>query len=1431
MSEISVYDIVPTPKLADKLIGTSVGGVIEDVTYNFTLQELLQLFIPNLPANNLQGVLNYGNTATQNINLTGTINTTNLNVLATANILNSNLSGNTRVMAGLFDRTNASGTAGQFLRSTGTQVEWFTIPTVIPTLQQVLQSGNTSNISIVLTANITAVTATAATVVSNTSLNVNGVLRDGTAAAGGSNQILSSTGSGVRWVDMPVYNVISPLLYDTPTKTFSIQVANGSQNGYLSSADWINFDGKQDAIILTTTGTSGAATFAANTLNIPVYTPDLSGYVPTSRTLTINGVTYDLSANRSWTIPAGVASVTATSPLSSSGGANPDISIQVANTLQSGYLTNTDWNTFNAKQGALTLTTTGTSGPSTLVGDTLNIPQYQSVLTNPITGSGTLNYVSKFTSASSIGDSNIQDSGTLITLGSNTFVSSGSLAIGATNFTGSSLRVGKNITGVVTSYGILADGSVDSDVTTALNYASVSKTSAASFTLPTYNHFYAIQGTFGAGSTVTTQQGFVATSTLIGATTNIGFRGDIPAGTGRWNLYMGGTAINYMSGALLIGTTTDAGYKLDVVGSTNVSSSNYHRYNGDTGLFGSGSAINGGTVSQLGIRAASDILFATNGANERMRISSLGSVGIGTTSLTGYNLRVSKSITGATTSYGVSVDGTIQSDVTAQGRGYYTNLSTAASAFTLFALTHFHAEQATIGAGSTVTTQTGFLANSTLIGATTNYGFRGLIASGTNRWNLFMDGTANNHLAGALGIGTTSLTNTNLRVSKNITGGSISLGIFQNGVVQSDVTSIAYSYYSSMSTSAASFSVSNLLHFSATQGTLGAGSSASVQTGFYVDNTLIGATNNYGFRGQIASGANRYNIYMDGTANNYLAGNLLIGSTTDNGIKLQVTGQGYFSDSVGIGPFSTVGYGLRVSKDVTGSVNAVSIGTDGTIKSDVTTSAINYRSGLTTDAASFTLPIFYHFSANQGTIGAGSAVTSQIAYFVNANLNGATSNFGFYGNLASATNAWNLYMNGTANNYINGDTAIGTTTLGTATKLTVGGTETASSAIARGQLLNTTLVASANNDVLVGLDISPTFTNGAFTGVTNFTLRTNGAAQIGTQLQVFRNQLVGNVDLNLNNGASTWQGGMYYRTESGGVTRRLTLYSGGAAGVAVDALSIFSGGNIVIGSTTDAGFRLDVNGTARVQGVLTTTADAVINGLTVGRGAGNNTSNTAIGGSALPANTSSRDNTVVGYQAMFRNTTGERNTAVGVLTLAFNISGNFNNAFGIGALFASTGNDNTAIGYNSLNNISSGNNNVSIGNLSGSLIAAGTSNGTSNNSIFIGNDTRASANGQTNQIVIGHTAIGLGSNTTVLGNSSTTLTALYGSVITGGTSVNASAQFQVDSTTKGFLPPRMTAAQRTAIASPATGLIVYQTDGVEGLWLRVSTGWVELTVV
>jgi hypothetical protein len=66
----------------------------------------------------------------------------------------------------------------------------------------------------------------------------------------------------------------------------------------------------------------------------------------------------------------------------------------------------------------------------------------------------------------------------------------------------------------------------------------------------------------------------------------------------------------------------------------------------------------------------------------------------------------------------------------------------------------------------------------------------------------------------------------------------------------------------------------------------------------------------------------------------------------------------------------------------------------------------------------------------------------------------------------------------------------------------------------------------------------------------------------------------------------------------------------------------------------------------------------------------------------------------------------------------------------------------------------------------------------------------------------------------------------------GASTINASAKLQIDSTTQGFLPPRMTATQRSAISSPSVGLVVYQTDGVEGLYIYTNTnGWKSLAIV
>ena len=84
--------------------------------------------------------------------------------------------------------------------------------------------------------------------------------------------------------------------------------------------------------------------------------------------------------------------ISTTSPLSGGGDLTADrtLSIAQATTSVNGYLSSTDWNTFNGKQSTITLTTTGTSGAATLVGATLNIPQYAA-------GTGTVTSVAALT--------------------------------------------------------------------------------------------------------------------------------------------------------------------------------------------------------------------------------------------------------------------------------------------------------------------------------------------------------------------------------------------------------------------------------------------------------------------------------------------------------------------------------------------------------------------------------------------------------------------------------------------------------------------------------------------------------------------------------------------------------------------------------------------------------------------------------------------------------------------------------------------------------------------------------------------------------------------------------------------------------------------------------------------------------------------------
>ncbi len=223
---------------------------------------------------------------------------------------------------------------------------------------------------------------------------------------------------------------------------------------------------------------------------------------------------------------------------------------------------------------------------------------------------------------------------------------------------------------------------------------------------------------------------------------------------------------------------------------------------------------------------------------------------------------------------------------------------------------------------------------------------------------------------------------------------------------------------------------------------------------------------------------------------------------------------------------------------------------------------------------------------------------------------------------------------------------------------------------------------------------------------------------------------------------------------------------------------------------------VDLTTAQTIAGQKTFSEDSYFNGVRIGKGASNNIQNTAVGYTALGSNTTGEGNTAIGFQGQMSGTSGSSNTSLGFAALIDNTTSSGNTAIGYQALQKNTGDNNIAIGTNTMylalnstrnivvgsnaletnangaaNNIIMGVNsmrvatsaseNVAIGNEAGSTFTNETRN------TLLGASTNISA-GVSNATAIGYGAIADASNKIQLGNANVTAVNTSGTITAAG---------------------------------------------------------------
>ena len=240
----------------------------------------------------------------------------------------------------------------------------------------------------------------------------------------------------------------------TTSGTIGINQATTSSDGYLSSTDWNTFNNKQSALtfgdltettsnILTITDGTNAVIGSGTTIAVAQANASTSGFLSSTDWNTFNNKTSNNGTVTSVGLDTGTTGTDVNvsgSPITTSG--NITLNIPNASASSRGALTSTDWSTFNSKQSALTFgnlteTTSNiltiTDGTNAVIGSGTTIAVAQAnastsgflsstdwnTFNNKISGSGTSNTIAMFNSLGVIGNSQITDDGADINISSN----------------------------------------------------------------------------------------------------------------------------------------------------------------------------------------------------------------------------------------------------------------------------------------------------------------------------------------------------------------------------------------------------------------------------------------------------------------------------------------------------------------------------------------------------------------------------------------------------------------------------------------------------------------------------------------------------------------------------------------------------------------------------------------------------------------------------------------------------------------------------------------------------------------------------------------------------------------------------------------------------------------------------------------------------